>query len=100
MKTLVDGRWTDGFLDYHRKPQECRIKVLACLTLTKIEELYFVRSGSARLLWNYIQEIGIRDVCRKVVSRRGERFRNENSCPLVWEPYSSPDAIQGLTTTI
>lgn len=77
MKTLVDGRWTDGFLDYHRKPQECRIKVLACLTLTKIEELYFVRSGSARLLWNYIQEIGIRDVCRKVVSRRGERFRNE-----------------------
>lgn len=77
MKALVDGQWTEGFLDYHRRPEDCRVKVLACLTLAKIEGLYFVRSRSVRLLWNYIQEIGISDVYRKIVSRREERFRNE-----------------------
>jgi len=77
MKALVGGQWTEGFLDYHRQPEDCRIQVLACLTLTKIEDLYFVRSGSVRLVWNYIKEIGLRSVYRKIRSRREERFRNE-----------------------
>lgn len=77
MKALVGGQWSDGFLDYHRRPEDCRIKVLACLTVASVEELYFVRSRSARLLWNYLREIGLRDVCRKIVSRHDERFRNE-----------------------
>lgn len=77
MKALVGDQWTEGFLDYHRQPEDCRIQVLACLTLTKIEELYFVRSGSVRLVWNYIREIGLRNVYRKIRSRREERFRNE-----------------------
>jgi predicted dehydrogenase len=77
MKALVCGQWTEGFLDYHRRPEGCRIKVLACLTLTKIDELYFVRSGSVRLIWNYVRQIGFRNVYRKIRSRRDERVRNE-----------------------
>lgn len=77
MKVLTNGEWWDGFLDYHRGPEDYRIKVLACLTVATVEELYFVRSRSARLVWNYLQEIGFRDVWRKIVSRRDERLRNE-----------------------
>lgn len=77
MKVLTNGEWWDGFLDYHRGPEDCRIKVLACLTVATVEELYFVRSRSARLVWNYLREIGLRDVWRKIVSRRDERLRNE-----------------------
>lgn len=77
MKAFVCGQWTEGFLDYHRRPGDCRLRVLACLTLAKVEELYFVRPKSARLVWNYWREIGLRNVIRKIVSRRDERFRNE-----------------------
>lgn len=77
MKVLTNGEWWDGFLDYHRGPEDYRIKVLACLTLATVDELYFVRSQSARLVWNYLREIGFRDVWRKIVSRRDERLRNE-----------------------
>ncbi len=77
MKALVDGKWMDGFLDYHRRPGDCRFRVLACLTLAKVNALNFVRPNSARLLWNYLREIGFRDVIRKIVSRRNERHRNE-----------------------
>ncbi len=77
MKVFTNGKWCDGFLDYHRGPEDYRIKVLACLSLATVEELYFVRSRSARLILNYLREIGLRDVWRKIVSRRDERLRNE-----------------------
>jgi len=77
MKVLTNGEWWDGFLDYHRGPEDYRIKVLVCLTAATVEELYFVRSRSARLVWNYLREIGFRDVWRKIISRRDERLRNE-----------------------
>lgn len=77
MKALVGGQWMDGFLDYHRRPGDCRLRVLACLTLAKVDELYFIRRNSARLVWNYLREIGFRDVLRKIVSRRDEHVRNE-----------------------
>lgn len=77
MRVFTGEKWTDGFLDYHYRPGDCRIKVLTCLTLGSVEELYFVRARSARLVWNYLREIGFRDVCRKIVSRHDERFRNE-----------------------
>lgn len=77
MKALIDGEWREGFLDYSRRPGDCRVRVMACLTLAKIEELYFVRVPNTRLLWNYLREIGFRDVIRKIVSRHNERLRNQ-----------------------
>ena len=77
MNALASGQWLDGFLDYHRRPGDCRFRVLACLTLAKVDALYFVRPKNARLVWNYLREIGFRDVLRKIVSRRDEQLRNE-----------------------
>lgn len=77
MKAFVGGQWTDGFLDYYRHAGDCRVRVVGCLTLAKVEDLYFIRLKSSLLLWNYLREIGFRDVLRKIISRRDERFRNE-----------------------
>lgn len=77
MRALIDGQWREGFLDYYRRPGDCRVRVVACLTVEMVEGLYFVREPSVRLLWNYVREIGLKNVCRKIRSRRDERFRNE-----------------------
>lgn len=77
MKILVGGRWTSGFPDYARGPRDLRVEVLAWLNLNRLEDLYFVRPRSWRLLMNYLREIGPRDVVRKILSRSQEHHRNE-----------------------
>lgn len=84
MKILVGGRWRDGFLDEHRYPDEYRVQVLAWKNLEKLENLYFIRPKSLRLLWNYWREVGLIELWRKVLSRSQERYRNQKylSCGL------------------
>ena len=45
--------------------------------LRAVSGLYFVRAKSPRLVWNYIKEIGLAAVMRKIISRSGEANRNE-----------------------
>jgi predicted dehydrogenase len=77
VRVLAGGEWTDGFLDAHRGESEYRLKVLAWRNLERLDELYFVRPRSVRLVVNYVREVGVPAVLRKVASRTGERFRNE-----------------------
>ncbi len=77
MKILVNNKWKDGFLDYYPHPNEYTIQVLTWRNLEKSEGLYFVRPKSLSLLWNYLCEIGLVAVFRKVLSRAKERYRNE-----------------------
>src|SRR5687768_15914548 len=77
MRILFEGKWLDGFLDYHREPGEYRLGVLVWVTLHQLNGMYFVRPRSLRLVANYVREIGLREVWRKVVSRSGERVRND-----------------------
>jgi predicted dehydrogenase len=41
-----------------------------------VEDQFFVRPASLRLLWSYVRDIGPRAVLRKIWSRRSERERN------------------------
>jgi predicted dehydrogenase len=84
VQILLGGEWRDGFLDEHRSPDQVRVQVCALRNLERVEGLYFVRGSSARMVWNYVREIGPRDVARKVLSRRSERGRNDKrfSCGL------------------
>lgn len=84
MKILVSDKWIDGFLDYYRSPQEYRIQVLAWKNLEKLKGVYFVRPKKLRIIWNYLREIGLKEVIRKIKSRSKERYRNEKfvSCGL------------------
>ncbi len=84
MKVLVGNQWREGFLDEHRHPDEYRIEVMAWKNLEKLENLYFIRPKSVRLLWNYWREVGLVEVWRKILSRSQERYRNQKylSCGL------------------
>lgn len=77
MKVLTHAKWTDGYLDYHRRGCEYRVQVIAWRTLGRVEGLYFVRPRSMRLVYNYLREVGGREVLRKVTSRTREGSRNE-----------------------
>jgi predicted dehydrogenase len=77
MKVLLGDRWTDGVLDPHCGTGEVRVQVQAWLPLAPLDDLYFRRPHSPRLVWNYAREIGLRATWAKIASRHEERFRNQ-----------------------
>jgi hypothetical protein len=76
MHVLIDGRWTDGFLDYHRGPAEYLLESAVWKNLERLQGLYFERPKSLWTIWNYLWDIGPRQTIRKVLSRSRERYRN------------------------
>jgi predicted dehydrogenase len=77
VRALLRGQWQDGLLDFHREPDEYRIRVLAMANLALASDAYFIRDLRVRLLWNYLSQIGPVMIWRKVASRLQERSRNE-----------------------
>lgn len=77
MKILSNDKWSDGYLDYHRRDEDYRIRPLAWRVIDRITDMYFVRPRSAWLVYNYLREVGGREVLRKILSRSSERARNE-----------------------
>ena len=77
MKYLLGDQWEDTFPDYYCGPEDYRIRIRAFANLERLTGIYFVRPRSARLLWNYVREVGFVEVWRKVVSRLQEKYRNE-----------------------
>ncbi len=77
MRFLLGEKWEDTFLDYYCGHLDYRIRIHAFANLEELTNIYFVRPRSARLLWNYLQEVGFVEVWRKVVSRMQEKYRNE-----------------------
>jgi predicted dehydrogenase len=77
MRYLLGDQWADTFLDYHCGPNDYRIRIQAFANIEQLTGIYFVRPRSARLLWNYLHEVGFVEVWRKVVSRMQEKYRNE-----------------------
>ena len=70
-------QWVDGLLDFHRGPDDYRLRVHALSNLETISGLYFVRPFRPRLIWNYVSQVGPVMVWRKIASRLQERSRNE-----------------------
>lgn len=77
MRALVDDRWIDALLDFHRAPGQYRIEVHRLVNLEPVSDLYFVRGPSPRLVWNYLREVGPKTVLRKARSRMQEGLRND-----------------------
>ncbi|MDG2334867.1 MAG: hypothetical protein P8Q97_11635 [Myxococcota bacterium] len=76
MRCLLDGGWDDSSLDFHKPAKSYRIQVMAFANLEILEGMYFVLPRSAKLIWNYIREVGTAETWRKVASRLQERNRN------------------------
>lgn len=64
-------------MDYHKGENELRIDVRAWLVVKKIDDQYFVRSKDWRMVINYLKQIGLKAVVRKIISRSKESGRNE-----------------------
>lgn len=77
MRVLVGNSFQDGFLNYADGPGSVAIVVRQMVTLRRVSGLYFERSRSAKMLLNYVAEIGLAATIRKIVSRSAERYRNE-----------------------
>jgi len=77
MRVLFGNEWKEGILDYFKHSDECRIEVRASVVLEELNNLYFKRPKSLRLLWNYFTEIGLINVIRKIISRSNEGMRNQ-----------------------
>ncbi|MBI2266661.1 MAG: Gfo/Idh/MocA family oxidoreductase [Armatimonadetes bacterium] len=90
MKILTGKGWTDSFLDEALSAGKVRIRAAVWKNLEELKGVYFVRPKSLLMLWNYLQEVGLRQLIIKILSRSKENFRNEKyvSCGLgyVLEP--------------
>lgn len=73
---ILGRRWKDGYLDETRLPGDYRIEVRVWARLAPVQGIYFQRGRDWRVVWNYLREIGVRQVLRKVLSRRKEALRN------------------------
>ncbi|MGH9894730.1 MAG: oxidoreductase, partial [bacterium] len=65
---ILGPTWKDGFLDDCRLPGTCRIQVRIWQNLAQLQGLYFVPPKRWRVLWNYLSEVGLHGVLRKVWS--------------------------------
>lgn len=75
MYVLAD-QWQDGYLDYHRPAGELRVAVESAWTLRRLDDVFLEQPRSLRRVWNYVREVGPREVWRKVRSRWAERVRD------------------------
>jgi predicted dehydrogenase len=77
MNVLIDGTWRDVPVDYAAGSNECYVYVHSIVNIEKIEDAYFQRKKSWRLIYNYIREIGFWSTLLKILSRMNEAARNE-----------------------
>ena len=77
MHILTGKNWIDGYLDYPLLENYVRVTVYSWANIAEVDELYFKRSFNLKNLWEYLKEIGIISVFRKICSRLNEKNRNE-----------------------
>lgn len=78
MLVLVKSKILQDVLDYYKSNKEYRIEVIGICNLENISSsVYFIRPYSFNYVWNYIKEIGIFEVIKKIISRFFEKYRNE-----------------------
>jgi predicted dehydrogenase len=81
---VFDGRqWHRDWLDPWCGPDACRLAVQRAFVLGPVTGAYFVPPRDWRRVWNYVSEIGPREVARKIISRRREALRNDKYVSLV-----------------
>ena len=77
MNIMYKGGWHANFLSTYCGVNETRIKVLRWALLFEVKELYFIPKRSWRLIFNYLREIGLQQVFKKIRSRKDEMIRND-----------------------
>ncbi|MCB9853098.1 MAG: Gfo/Idh/MocA family oxidoreductase [Phycisphaerales bacterium] len=73
---VLAEQWEDGYLDYHRDDGELRIQVRFWCPIRTLRDVYVEQPRSLRRVLNYVREVGVISVVRKIRSRMAERVRN------------------------
>jgi len=58
MRVLIRRRFTGRFLDYHRGPSDYLVETVVWKNLERLQGLYYERSKSLWMIWNYLWDIG------------------------------------------
>lgn len=74
---ILGKQWQDGYLDYHRAAGEVRVAVRLWWPLETLRDVYLEQPRSLRRVLNYVREVGVREVWRKVRSRLAETLRDQ-----------------------
>ncbi|MDR3442140.1 MAG: Gfo/Idh/MocA family oxidoreductase [Legionella sp.] len=77
MNIMYKGNWNTGFLPYYCGLNETRIRVLRWALLFEVKGMYFIPKRSWRLILNYLREVGLHAVFKKIRSRKDETIRND-----------------------
>lgn len=73
---MYKEKWYSNFLAYYCGPKELKIKVIKWVVAAKSQDLYFIPRKNLKLIYNYYKEIGLKEVLKKIRSRRAEAIRN------------------------
>lgn len=73
---IYTSEWQEGFLDFALPDSSVRIAPWNTTLVPHAEQQFFERKLDWPMLWNYLRELGARDVVRKARSRHAERLRN------------------------
>ena len=74
---VLNTKWINKYLDYHRLQNQYRIDAKVWITIMPAPSQYFVRPRTWRIIWNYLCEVGLFAVIYRIKSRLAESGRNE-----------------------
>lgn len=89
---MVNGRWSDGYLDEPLLHESCRILPWIWLWWVPVADTYFERPRDVRMVYNYLRTYGVAAVMRKTASRRAESSRN--AC---WMSLGAGEVLESRT---
>lgn len=77
MHVYVNGAWAEGFLDAAPSSRRPLVSIWRQVALEPVTQQFFVRKPDLAMLASYLRMLGVRQVVRKVRSRRNEVLRND-----------------------
>ncbi|MFW6124860.1 MAG: Gfo/Idh/MocA family oxidoreductase [Pirellulales bacterium] len=74
---IFDGTyWQSGYLDYGLEADDVRVAVRAWCVMEHLHDVHIPQRRSFRRVWDYMREIGVRRVAKKIQSRMAESLRD------------------------
>ncbi|TWT40904.1 putative oxidoreductase YteT precursor [Phycisphaerae bacterium RAS1] len=74
---ILGNDWQDGYLDPHSTAGDVRIAVRFWQPLEALRDVFLEQPRSVRRVLNYVREVGIREVLKKIRSRLAETLRDQ-----------------------
>lgn len=74
---ILGKSWLDSYLDYSLCEGRVRIQVSCWANVARVSNMFLEYPRNPLIIWEYLKEVGVRAVIRKIRSRMNESLRNE-----------------------